>query len=241
MSSDASSTRDKLLDTATRLYAERGIENVSLAEIVREAGQRNMSAIHYHFGGRDDLLRAILELYVPVIRARRLELLAVAEATPAGDVRSVAEAIVRPVTELAQRGWRERAYLQIGSELLHRLDRAPRSIRALLRQTAGYETMALLAQRMPPLPPDIWAERSELLYPFIGRAAADRARLLDRRGRGARKVLADDRFVNNLVDMVVGAVSAPVTDAPVRPAPTHQSARRAARATPGSGVAGRRR
>ncbi|HEY1740826.1 MAG TPA: helix-turn-helix domain-containing protein [Acidimicrobiia bacterium] len=236
MPDDAPSTRDKLLDAATRLFAERGVENVSIAEIVREAEQRNTSAVHYHFGGRDDLLRAILEVHVPVIRARRLELLEAAQHTPPDDVRSVAEAIVRPITELAQRGWRERAYLQIGSELLHNLDRAPRDIKKLLHQTAGYEAMALLAERLPPLPPEIWAERSELLHPFIGRAAADRARLLDQRRRGERARLADERFVNNLIDMVVGAVSAPVTGTSVTPdrsARPDRPRRRTVRATRG--------
>jgi AcrR family transcriptional regulator len=202
------STRDKLIDAAARLFAERGIESVSLAEIERESGQRNTSAVQYHFGGRDDLLLAILEQYVPVLRARRLELLTIAE-TDGSDARAAAEAIVRPVTELAQRGWRERAYLQIGSELTGTLDRAPRKIRDLLRETAGYEAMALLATRCPPLPAEIWAERSRLMYPFIGRAAADRARRLDQRGE--KDVLVDDRFVDNLVDMLLGAMTAPVT------------------------------
>jgi AcrR family transcriptional regulator len=202
------STRDKLIDAAARLFAERGIESVSLAEIVRASGQRNTSAVQYHFGGRDDLLLAILERYVPVIRARRLELLTVAESDGSG-ARGAAEAIVRPVTELAQRGWRERAYLQIGSELTGTLDRAPRAIRNVLRETAGFEAMAMLATRCPPLPDEIWAERSRLMYPFIGRAAADRARSLDQ--RGTREVLPDDRFVENLVDMLLGAMTAPVT------------------------------
>lgn len=202
------STRDKLIDAAMRLFAARGIESVSLAEIVRESGQRNTSAVQYHFGGRDDLLFAILERYVPVLRARRLELLAIAE-TDGSDARGAAEAIVRPVTELAQRGWRERAYLQIGSELMGTLDRAPRPIRNVLRQTAGVEAMALLATRCPPVPEEIWAERSRLMYPFIGRAAADRARRLDQ--RGAKEVLPDDRFVDNLVDMLLGAMTAPAT------------------------------
>jgi AcrR family transcriptional regulator len=212
MPSDEPSTRDKLLDAAARLFAERGVENVSLAEVVREAGQRNTSAVHYHFGRRDDLVLALLELYVPVIRARRLELLALAEAKP-DDARRAAEAVVRPVTEFAQRGWRERAYLQIGTELMHRLDRVPKDVRHTLRQTAGYEAMTLLSQRCPPLPPEIWAERSELLYPFIGRAAADRARRLGQRAGRDRATLSDDRFVNNLVDMLLGALTAPVTDA----------------------------
>jgi AcrR family transcriptional regulator len=205
------STRDKLIDAAARLFAERGIDSVSLAEIVRASGQRNASAVHYHFGGRDDLLLAILERYVPVLRARRLELLAVAESS-GSDARAAAEAIVRPVTELAQRGWRERAYLQIGSELTATLDRGPRAVRSLLRKTAGFEAMALLATRCPPLPDEIWAERSRLMYPFIGRAAADRARRLDQRGaRSAKDVLSDEQFVENLVDMLLGAMTAPAT------------------------------
>jgi AcrR family transcriptional regulator len=202
------STRDKLIDAAARLFAERGIESVSLAEIVRASGQRNTSAVQYHFGGRDDLLLAILERYVPILRARRRELLDIAEHR-GSDVRAAAEAVVRPITELAQRGWRERAYLQIGSELTNTLDRAPRAVRDVLRQTAGFEAMALLATRCPPLPDEIWSERSRLMYPFIGRAAADRARRLDQ--RGTREVLADDRFVENLVDMLLGAMTAPVT------------------------------
>ena len=79
----------------------------------------------------------------------------------------------------------------------------------MLRQTAGFEAMALLATRCPPLPDEIWAERSRLMYPFIGRAAADRARRLDQ--RGAKEVLPDDRFVDNLVDMLLGAMTAPAT------------------------------
>ena len=109
MPPDPTATRDKLLDAAAALFAERGVANVSLAEIVRAADQRNRSALHYHFGGRDQVVEAILARDVPALRERRLALLATAQAAPADDVRSVAEALVRPVTELAQRGWRERA------------------------------------------------------------------------------------------------------------------------------------
>jgi AcrR family transcriptional regulator len=203
----AASTRDKLLDAATRLFAERGINGVPLAEIVREAGQRNASAVHYHFGGRDEVLLAILERHVPALRARRLALLEAARSAPAADVRAVAEAIVRPVCELAEQGWRERAYLRIGAELTGTLDRTPKEVRSLLRRTGGHEAMALLAERCPGIPTDVWAERAAIGYAFIGRAAADRARLLDtRRARS----LPGDRWVENLVDMFVGAMTAPV-------------------------------
>jgi AcrR family transcriptional regulator len=202
------STRDKLLDAATRLYAERGINNVSLNEIVRSAAQRNASAIHYHVGGRDDVLLAILHRHIPVIRERRLELLEVARATPPTDQRSVVEAMVRPVTEFAQRGWQERAYLQIGAELANELDRNSAEIRKALRETAGQKVMALLAERCEPIAPDLWVERASICYGALGRAAADRARQLDREQQPGHQLLSDDRFVDNLVDMFLGAMTA---------------------------------
>jgi AcrR family transcriptional regulator len=211
---DTLSTRDRLLDAAARLFAERGIDNVSIAEIVRAAGQRNASAIHYHFGNRDEVLRELLARHVPTIAERRLELLAIARSRPANDVRSAAEAIVRPITEFAQRGWRERAYLQIGSELAGVLDRTTAEIRTLMQQTVGYEAWDLMRGRCASIPKEVWMARQNIATVFIGRAAADRARLLDSAvdgTLGAHPVLSDDRFVANLVDMVMGAMTAPVT------------------------------
>jgi AcrR family transcriptional regulator len=204
---ESTPTRDLLLDAAARLYAERGIDNVSLAEIVRAAHQRNASAVHYHFGSRDEVLRALLARHVPVIAQRRHELLDEARSRSGADVRSAAEAVVRPVTEFAQRGWRERAYLQIGSEMAGVVDRTTPEIRDLLAQTEGHQAWDLLRERCPEVPTDLWRVRRDICIVFIGRAAAGRARSLDRGGEA--DVLSDDRFVDNLLDMVTGAMTAP--------------------------------
>ena len=124
--------------------------------------------------------------------------------------RSAAEAIVRPVTEFAQGGWRQRAYLQIGSELAGAVDRVNPEVRDLLKLTAGHAAWELLCQRCPTIPKDLWITRQEICIVFIGRAAADRARQLDQGGR--RRVLSDDRFVENLVEMLLGAMKAPHRD-----------------------------
>jgi len=68
----------------------------------------------------------------------------------------------------------------------------------------------LLRQRCPGVPDDLWRVRRDICIAFIGRAAADRARRLDRGGEG--EVLSDDRFVDNLLDMVTGAMTAPHVD-----------------------------
>src|SRR5436309_1601566 len=48
-------TPDLILSVAERLFAEHGVDQVSLAQINREAGQRNRSAINYHFGSKQSL------------------------------------------------------------------------------------------------------------------------------------------------------------------------------------------
>jgi AcrR family transcriptional regulator len=79
----ANSTPDLLIDAAARLFAERGVDNVSIADIVRSADQRNASAVHYHFGSRDDILLAVLTRHVGELAQRRLALLKEAQARPA--------------------------------------------------------------------------------------------------------------------------------------------------------------
>ncbi|WP_018680646.1 TetR family transcriptional regulator [Actinokineospora enzanensis] len=55
----AEATRALLLQTAERLYAERGLAQVSNRQIVEAAGQANNSALTYHVGTRTDLIHAI--------------------------------------------------------------------------------------------------------------------------------------------------------------------------------------
>jgi AcrR family transcriptional regulator len=207
------STPDRLLDAAARLFAERGIDNVSVAEIVRAADQRNPSAVRYHFGTATDLLEAIMARHVPAIAGRRRELIDEARHQGDRDRVSAAAAIVLPVTDLAQRGWRERAYLRIGSEMTGALERYPARIQELLARTEGDEAWELLRERCPEVPTDLWRVRRELCIVFVGRAAADWARLLDGPdGDTGDGVLPADRFAENLIEMVLGAMTAPHAD-----------------------------
>ena len=48
------------MQTAETLFARTGIDAVSLNEINKVAGQRNTSAIHYHFGNKEGLIQAIV-------------------------------------------------------------------------------------------------------------------------------------------------------------------------------------
>jgi AcrR family transcriptional regulator len=202
-------TRRKLIDAAARAFATDGVFSASLLDITRQAGQRNRGALHYHFGSRMGVLRAVLERHADFLARREGELLAVALARPDDDIESVVEAIVRPAAELAESGWRGRCYLMILAELVEEdqttLDPG---VQAALAGTGGFEVYAVLGARMPPVSPEVQIERFSLVTAFILRTVADRARAQHHRRRAGRQQLDQESFVRNLVAMVAAALSA---------------------------------
>ena len=209
MPPDASATRDKLLDAAARAFAEHGVENASLIDITRQAGQRNRGALHYHFGSRDGVVAAVLERHVDFLATRESELLALALERPGSDLAPVVEAVVRPAVELAESGWRGRCCLQIIAQLAEEdpRDLAP-VVQAALDRTGGQAVYDELVARMPPLPEEVRTERLALMTTFLLRTVADRARLLSRRRKG-RPQLDLEVFTDNLVAMATALLAAP--------------------------------
>src|SRR4051812_43362040 len=95
----ARGTRDRILDTAEALIAERGVGNVSVRDITGKAGV-NTAAINSHFGTKDGLLERIIERHAERFGDRRTDLL---HAVPAAGVplRDVVAALVVATAELA--------------------------------------------------------------------------------------------------------------------------------------------
>lgn len=55
-SKPAAETRQRLLDEASKAFAEKGFRNTTVAEICRRAGA-NIAAVNYHFGSKEGLYR----------------------------------------------------------------------------------------------------------------------------------------------------------------------------------------
>jgi AcrR family transcriptional regulator len=94
-------TRARVLDAAEQLFAERGIEAVSIRDITRAAGA-NLAAINYHFGTKQELVAEIFSRRLTPLNQKRLALLDVAEqkagAKPAR-LEVILEALIRPAVE----------------------------------------------------------------------------------------------------------------------------------------------
>ncbi len=92
-----SETRELILVTAERLFAEHGVEAVSNRQVSEAAGKSNNFAVGYHFGTKDDLVVAIVRRHSGAVERRRIDMLAEVIGSP--DLRDWVSCLVRPITE----------------------------------------------------------------------------------------------------------------------------------------------
>ena len=91
-------TRTSILSAAERLYAERGFGDVTLRDIVAEAGV-NLAAVNYHFGSKDELIAELFVTRSLATNRERLNELKAAEEAGGGrtSIDSILRALVGPM------------------------------------------------------------------------------------------------------------------------------------------------
>lgn len=111
----AGATRELLLRTAERLYAERGLAQVSSRQIVEAAGQANNSALTYHVGTRADLIEAITRSHVEPITARTRERVRATRTSPrpSDHVASLVLPYTEHLASLGEPSWGARFLAQV--------------------------------------------------------------------------------------------------------------------------------
>jgi len=118
-------TRTRILDAAEQLFAERGIEAVSVRSVLAAAGV-NVALAHYHFGSREGLIAELLRVRVAPLIA---ELSSAVEEADARGAEATLEDVLRAYFVPAARWMTERPAC---SRLMAQLQYAPsRKIRAL--------------------------------------------------------------------------------------------------------------
>jgi AcrR family transcriptional regulator len=201
-------TRARLLDAAEALFAERGSEAVSLREIGRAAGARNVIAAQYWFTDREGLVRALIERHAPEIEAARHALLDEYETALAHGPTAVerlhllAGALARPPARKLDQGVSGAGYLRTVADLLTRPEPSTEHV--------GYdrEGGSIIRWRTllePLLDPDaVVLHRRFYVIRFVDVELAQRARAPGRR---------DHRlFVSQLVDSAAGLLGAASSD-----------------------------
>jgi AcrR family transcriptional regulator len=206
-----STARDALVAAAEELIAVRGLHGATASEVVRAAGQRNNSAVGYHFGSWEGLVTAVWNRHAEPINADRQARLALLPAD-GSDLRTLVTSYVEPITaEMARSApsywarfneqWLTGVPLNVferpsGGRVEH--DPDPQSVSALTRVLESM--VALLTQ----LPADDRPRRVALMARFVITALA-----AWERDEGSPQSL--DALGTELVDLSLALLQAPET------------------------------
>jgi AcrR family transcriptional regulator len=195
--------RTALIDHAERLFAEHGIEAVSLRDVSKAAGQRNHSAAQYYFGDRAGLIAAVYEARMSIINARRGRL--VAEARSHGrehDLETLVAAIVEPLMAVVAEanGWYGRFLART------RWSTFANRVLADLTVTSGlHDVFALLNEALADTPPLVRRTRIEHLNTLVVGTMAGWEWARDRH----EHTTSPDFVVSDLITTSVAILTAP--------------------------------
>jgi AcrR family transcriptional regulator len=200
---DTETTRDKLLRAALFLFARQGLD-VPLRDINELAGQRNASALHYHFGGRPELVQAIIDRY----RLSDEEHAAIEAGLRAGphDIREVVQDLVdRSCAWLAAADGRD--YIRVVFQFVIRLPLRQHLLEgtdppALASVRAQAE---IIHEALPDLPERLVRERAVASFDLVLLQVAERARIID--DEDGQGLLPEGEWKANLVDMATGLLT----------------------------------
>lgn len=175
-------TNSKLLikQVARRLFAERGIHDVSVREIAQAANQRNLGVVAYYFTTKENLIREILIDGAERIEARRHAYLKELEA--AGGPKTVEEAVAAIILPSARFAEEDAEYGSFFNRYLHQLalcgsDLIDRTLEG--RWNTGYQQcLKDLRQMLPHLTKAEQNRRFVFMGAYIGALLAQRELML---------------------------------------------------------------
>ncbi len=205
-----SGARQQLIAAAEQLFAESGIDAVSLRQINVAAGQKNSSAAHYHFGSKQALILAIYSFRMERVNQRRIMMLEqIKLAGKQRNVRDLIEAIVYPIVAEIDADSSGRHYIRFMAQAIGhpQLD-----LIELWQQEYGEglaTTLQLLRAVLPDLPEPLFGQRFGLVFEQIVHSLADREKLRETTQDNFK--VDGQLFVSNLVDVISGSMTAPVS------------------------------
>jgi len=202
-------TKNAIMRAAERLIADRGIENVSIRDIVSAAGQKNESALQYHFKNLTGLIEEIKLARSDQTHLKRAELIqALHQTTTQPSVADACKLMVQPAFELACEDKDFHCYVKaFGHELV--LTNSSPSAKATAQGgggASGKQTAAMLKDALPHLDAEIYQQRLDAAVLLSSASMYHQAR--------QKNAFIGDQaqlFLHSLVDALVGVFTAPVS------------------------------
>ena len=150
-------SRDRILDAAERLFAQKGIRATTLREIALSA-RANTGSIYFHFKTKGELTREVFRRRLGPLDAERLARLEACECEAAPDPpdpRTILEALIAPLARLTRGG--DRGGLHFLAVLGRTYSEPDPEVIRMLERDHGHTLerfRAALARALPHLPPE---------------------------------------------------------------------------------------
>ncbi|HSG90752.1 MAG TPA: TetR/AcrR family transcriptional regulator [Pseudomonadales bacterium] len=207
-------TKHNLILSALGLFAAQGIDAVSMRTINANAGARNASAVHYHFGNKLGIIEAIIEFIRGALESTRLPALEALEARAAAadapSCREVMWAVFEPYYRLNRTPGHGRASIRFLARL--HTDMSP-DLQRLLNHDP-HETARrideLLAGALPDLPPEVRRTRYLYAWALMVQGFASTGSW-EHTAFGNLRAPSGDVALMRFFDYLVGGLEAPVT------------------------------
>lgn len=204
-------TRAHIVSIAEREFALNGINGTSLNVIVQKAGQKNVNAVHYHFGGKTGLIQAIVDKHLNPISERRQLMLAELEGRNNHSLRDLVEALVLPIYEEMNNPDGGEEFVHINAELnAQKAFSFFDAIEHPLQLTYEQQLIAMFQCKLEDRPPLLNQKRMILIVGLLYHGLSDHARMRHEL-EGDNPLIDDEFMLCTLIDSIVAVLSSPAS------------------------------
>ncbi len=202
--------REQIVLAARRLFAEHGIDGVTVREIVEASGQKNHGSLSYYFGTKEALVREIVLEGAMLIDTRRNQNLdALESAGVPSSIAEVVEILVYPSIGLAEEmGGGDDNYICFAYMMML-------NHRELFMETVGdrwnsgyVRCLDHLRRLMPDMPSEIKNQRFVFMGAYLGSILTLREIALVDRSR-AHKMWGADSTLKHFIQTICAMLEAP--------------------------------
>jgi AcrR family transcriptional regulator len=204
-------TKNQIKAAAQMLFARRGVDGVTVQEIVNAAAQRNNAALHYHFGSKEELIRQMVVDGAAVLDRRRREMLDELKARGGPrNIRDIMLVLMMPVIELGE-DERWRGYIRFTSNLQAS---DPETLRAALNHhwNSGYVECFEYLKKILPLPAAIIEQRLSIFMIYANAILSAHEAALEKRHARSSRLWSQPFTIENMLDTLEAALTCPPSE-----------------------------